>query len=59
MEQQEIQGRRVTRVWGAVALLDLLVNRERLETLDLKVKTGAASLVLEFIRKTTTDLLKI
>lgn len=37
MEQQEIQGRRVTRVRGAVDSLDLLVNKDRLERMDLKV----------------------
>jgi len=37
MEQQEIQGRRVTEARGAVAPLDLLVNKERLEEMDLKV----------------------
>lgn len=37
MAQQEIQGKRVTRVKAAVDPLDLLVNKDRLEQMDLKV----------------------
>jgi len=62
MEQQDVEGRKVTRARGAVAPLDLLVHKERLDQMDLKVtfgsETGTAGLLLEFIRKTSTDLLR-